>query len=392
VADAVQWADRAREAARRTHAPFFLIAWQAAVASAYAESQQYEDAASCIAQARELSSGTCYACYESLLLLEEAYIAHLQGNCPDADTLLAGALARARSDGTASYLRWMVRGMPLLLARALERGIEREYVHCLLRQWGVKPADQALDEWPWPIRIDVLGTFRVYKDSSLLRYGRKAPHKLMELLKLIAAKGGREVSSEYIIQELWPDVDGDAAEVSFTNALHRLRKLLGHENAIVLRLGRVSLDESVCRLDLWAFHSICKGLQSAASAQSALSLAEEILRLYRGHLLVDEWFAWASEPREKARRGFAEAVTVLGSRLESRCEWDVAANLYRRAIDVDHLAEPFYLRLMICQKALDQRPAAADTYRRLGRTLSIVLGLNPSKEATSVFQSLGARD
>ncbi|MCW5621709.1 MAG: bacterial transcriptional activator domain-containing protein, partial [Burkholderiales bacterium] len=111
---------------------------------------------------------------------------------------------------------------------------------------------------------------------------------------------------------------------------------------------------------------------------------------YRGHLISDESYQWAIEQREKARRGFAECIKTLGQRLEGGAHWEAAVAVYRRAIEVDSLAEPFYLRLMVCLRELGRTGEAQETYRSLRRMLSVVLGLAPSREAHSVFQSLAA--
>lgn len=128
------------------------------------------------------------------------------------------------------------------------------------------------------------------------------------------------------------------------------------------------------------------------SPDSIFAATSELLELYRGHLLGDESFSWVAERREKARRGFARTVTTLGASLEGLGKLEAASALYRRAIEVDCLAEPFYLRLMVCLKALNQRGQAADTYRRLRDMLSIVLGLKPSQESTEAFESLRAQE
>lgn len=156
-ADALQFADRARDAASKTNAPFFMLAWDAALAGVYAETGQFDKAASLIARARQLSSGTCYACYESLILMDEAYLAHLQGDEVARNDFLTKALSCAKSQRTASYFRWMIVGMPILFAEALRLNIEPDYVKSLIRAWKVRSPSQHIRYWPWAVQIDALG-------------------------------------------------------------------------------------------------------------------------------------------------------------------------------------------------------------------------------------------
>ncbi|MCK7497369.1 MAG: hypothetical protein MZW92_46165 [Comamonadaceae bacterium] len=55
---------------------------------------------------------------------------------------------------------------------------------------------------------------------------------------------------------LWPEADGDAAQRAFDTTLHRLRKLLGHERAVVLSEGRLSLNPTVCWVDAWTLERL----------------------------------------------------------------------------------------------------------------------------------------
>jgi LuxR family maltose regulon positive regulatory protein len=65
------------------------------------------------------------------------------------------------------------------------------------------------------------------------------------------AGGARQVGSETLAEWLWPDADGDTAAASFKVSLHRLRKLLGRDDAVLLHDGKVSLNERMCWLDVW---------------------------------------------------------------------------------------------------------------------------------------------
>jgi DNA-binding SARP family transcriptional activator len=60
------------------------------------------------------------------------------------------------------------------------------------------------------------------------------------------------VSSDKLTDELWPDAKGDAAASTLKTALHRLTKLLGHEDAVHVRDGKLFLDPRYCRHNVWA--------------------------------------------------------------------------------------------------------------------------------------------
>ncbi|MCW5622215.1 MAG: hypothetical protein KIS79_14000, partial [Burkholderiales bacterium] len=288
--EAMHSADAALDAAERTGCTFFIVAWNAAVAGVYAEGGRFDAAKACVTRARGRAKGTCYEYFEALLALDEAYIADLEGDTARARLTLSQALSTARAAGSAFFLRWMILGMPYLLAKALQSGVERDFATALIRQWDIQAPSPETPDWPWPVRIRVLGTFEILKNGVTMKYARKAPVRLLQMLELIASRGGHDVSVEYICSQLWPDAEGDAAESAFTNALHRLRKLLGRENALVLRQSRLSFDATVCEIDLCAFRVLCnavrrEGALPATDPDSTLDQVERLFGLYRGHLL-----------------------------------------------------------------------------------------------------------
>ena len=131
-----------------------------------------------------------------------------------------------------------------LCARALEASIEEDYVRGLIQKRGLVPESSPVEveAWPWPIKIFTLGRFEVLRDGEPMRFGRKVQRKPLALLKALIAFGGRSVREELVMDALWPDAEGDAARVALASALHRLRSLLGREQAVVRQEGQLSLD------------------------------------------------------------------------------------------------------------------------------------------------------
>ena len=123
-----------------------------------------------------------------------------------------------------------------LCARALEAGIEVEYVQEIIRRRQLIPSEPPvhLENWPWTLKIFTLGRFGLVKDGKPLQFARKAQEKPLALLKALIAFGGREVHEEQIADALWPEADGDLAHKSVATTLWRLRKLIGYPEAIQL--------------------------------------------------------------------------------------------------------------------------------------------------------------
>ncbi len=199
------------------------------------------------------------------------------------------------------------------------------------------PPVPAPQRWPWPVRIRALGTFAVLIDDGAgVHPSGKAAHRLLELLKALVAAGGVDVPAEQLIDTLWPDAAGDAGWSSLHSAVHRLRRLLRHDEAIVLRDNKLSLDRAACWIDSWEFLDRLSAFEKNAADPQAIVLLSAALALYRGHLLASEGAArWVLVPREAMRRRWLRAVNLVGDLHEQRGMWAEAAEVFRDAVLVD---------------------------------------------------------
>jgi DNA-binding SARP family transcriptional activator len=97
----------------------------------------------------------------------------------------------------------------------------------------------------------------------------------------------------------------------------------------------------------------------------------------------------AASPREKLRSGFLRAVALLGQCYEDCERWEEAVSCYGKGIEADNLAEELYRRLMVCHIRQGREAEALSVYRRCRKTLSSVLGVEPSTETRAIADSLG---
>jgi len=208
--------------------------------------------------------------------------------------------------------------------------------------------------------------------------------------------GGQDVSEELVTDILWPDADGDLAHQSFATTLRRLRKLLGNEKAVLLREGRVTLNDRYCWVDAFAFESLLAQVDAAIlggevrpDETHTANLAEKAIALYKGPFLAGEASRpWAVGMGERMRSKFLRAVGFLGHYRERKGKWAEAIACYRRGLEVDELAEEFYQRLMICHQRNGQVAEAVAAYNRCRQTLSSMLGITPSPETEAILKRI----
>jgi DNA-binding SARP family transcriptional activator len=329
---------------------------------------------------------------EGRLKLFEAYARLKSGQDQAAIDCLRRALQLLAGIAYTSWVTFPPRDFFRLFALALEHRIEPDFVRSLIQTHRPPVPDPVPDAWPWPLRIRALGSFEVQIDDKPLDFGSKPPHKLLELLKAIVAMGNEQVGASALADELWSDAEGDAAQKSLEVNLHRLRKLLGRDDAILVRDGKVSLNPETCWTDVRAFRRRLERLESLpAGSDEQGGPSDEALALYRGHLLAHEKEQhWLLKPREDLRRAWLGLVRAAGERYERAGDWEAATALYHRALAIDPVAEELYRRLMIALKERGDHAQAASTYRQCREQLAAALGVKPSGETERVYRSLNA--
>jgi len=309
-----------------------------------------------------------------------AYAALRQNRVDDAVASLRERLRACRERRYTGFLRQLPQMMAELLALALAHGIEPEFTRALIRERRLEAPSPATIDWPWPLALRTLGDFIVIRDGEPLVSKGKAQKRPLEMLKALIALGGRHVDASMLTAKLWPDAEGDDAKTSFDSGLYRLRKLLDVDGALTLAEGRLSLDDRLVWLDVWAFE------QALDATPPDIDAA---LACYRGHFLGLEAPApWALPLRDRLQARLARAVLARGQALEADKKFAAARTLYERALELDNLAEAVYRRLMVCQRELGDPAGALTTYRRCRELLSIVLGRKPAAETEAIRATL----
>ncbi|MBM3295378.1 MAG: tetratricopeptide repeat protein [Candidatus Aminicenantes bacterium] len=247
----------------------------------------------------------------------------------------------------------------------------------------------------YPLKIFTLGGFEIQLGGKPLFFSARAPEKPLDLLKAVVALGRPSAPVEILEDALWPDAEGDKAAGAFDTTLHRLRKLLDCENALVLRERTLGLDVQCVWVDAREFERLCSDFEAGSSDGSPESLLEYTAKArtyYRGEFLpADKRQAWTVSYREKMRGKWLGLVVKLGRAWEGRGEWERAAELYGQGLDTDDLVEDFYQGLMTCHLQLGNRSRALEIYSRCRKVLDAAWGIEPSEKTEGLYRSLKAR-
>jgi DNA-binding SARP family transcriptional activator len=230
--------------------------------------------------------------------------------------------------------------------------------------------------------------FELTRDGQAIRFTGKAQQRPLDLMKALVVLGGIDVDVQQLTSMLWPDADGAAAKTSFDSTLFRLRKLLDIEHVLALTAGKLSLNKAIAWTDLWSLDATLEQAERVRDAETAQHAARAVLSAYTGPLLASEESPWAAKPRDAIRSRFVRTLTRLGEALEHEHAWVAAAELYRRGLELDNLAEAFYRGLMRALIAMGEQAEALNVFRRCRELLSIVLGMSPAPATERLHQQI----
>ncbi len=302
----------------------------------------------------------------------------------------------SRKQGFVNSPWWRGAAMSRLCAKALDYGIEEEFVRGLIGKRGLLPPSllSAPEQWPWPVRIYTMGRFAlVVNGESVGEHG--VIGRPLLLLKCLVAMGGRDVAPAGIVDALWPDSEGDTGRQVFDTTLHRLRKLLRGKRALVLQEGRLGIDRRYVWLDVWVLErrlgDLERSLQHPTDGRAGADierLTARIFASYHGPFLDGEDGAWAMPCRERLHLRVVTLVESLGRRWGALGDWEQAIVGYQRGTVIDPRVESFYQHLMIAYCANGQPAEAIATYDRCREALRSLLRVAPSAATERILERL----
>lgn len=365
-------------------APFMISTIRIGLAQILIETGLLEEARNHLSNAIQYAVIMKSDLLEHQALLLEAYSWIKSSEEPKAiECLRKGLRIAADNNYLTLNFWWRPQVMAGLFSLALQSRIEVSYVKSVIRRRNIKAESREIDIWPWPIRIFTLGRFEILCDDVPLRSSGKAQHKPLELLKCLCAYGGHAIHQDRLTDILWPDAEGDAAEQALKITLHRLRKLLQHDQAVRLEDRHLSLDADYVWVDCMAFDRVAHhpDMTDRVSLQRALNR-------YRGPFLEGETASWALTCRDRLRAHYMSMAERFGIMLEQEGDWSGAVTCYLRAIEVEPVAESFYRRLMNSYVHLGRRAEALAVYQQCRQSLLTRLRISPCKETQALYQTL----
>ncbi len=334
------------------------------------------------------------AVYEASVLFIEACRARHETRDADYAAHLAGGFAKAREFELVRLFLNLPEDLAVLCADALEREIEPAFVRKLIARRNLAPPVNATSAWPWPVRLQALGIFRLEIDGAPAEAGQRGTDQRLNLLKLLAANGGRALSVQRVIDALWPDAEPDNGRKSFDMALSRLRKLAqreGRDEAFLIQEGKLLAAPALVWIDTAAFLAHADRDVQSMDADRLVRHAAQLVRQYQHGFLEGEAqdIGWQIEPRERYKQRFTRAAGNIAARLVAVGELQTAIDTLERALECEPLAESLVQKLMQAHADAGSRAEVLRIYQRFVRMLQALPGVEASVDTQALARRLG---
>jgi predicted ATPase/DNA-binding SARP family transcriptional activator len=243
----------------------------------------------------------------------------------------------------------------------------------------------------------ILGPLEVSASGERLALGGPKQRALLAILLLNA---DRVVSSDHLVEALWPDKPPAAARHTLEVNVSRLRKTLGASNAgdsaLVTRAPGYVLHVEPGELDLQRFEGLLAQGRRArvdGDAELAARALQEADGLWRGRPLADLEF----EPFARVEVERLEELRLVA--IEERIEADMALGrdgvLVAKLRQLTHehpWRERLHAQLMLALYRSGRQAEALETFGRAREVLVEQLGIEPGAELADLHQAMLVHD
>jgi predicted ATPase/DNA-binding SARP family transcriptional activator len=232
------------------------------------------------------------------------------------------------------------------------------------------------------VEVRLLGPLQVVGDDG----GVVAVNgsRLRALLARLALDAGRVVPADVLLEDLYGEEQPGSPDNALQGLVSKLRRALGHPEAIVHRGGGYALELEPGSVDLVTFERLAaEGRSSHGDGDSARAVSrfDDALSLWRGPALMD--FAYD----EFAQPTIARMVESRAGMLEDRSEALLALGRHHELVsELEPLVSEYPLRerlrtqLMLALYRSGRQAEALRQFQEARRVLGEELGLEPGPE------------
>lgn len=256
--------------------------------------------------------------------------------------------------------------------------------------------------------FELLGSFSYgyVEDGKVNESGTvpKAGRKTRSFLQYLIVHHERNISSEELIEEFWPEHEGVSAD-TLRRMLCKARKLLEEmfpeQRKLLLTLsGCYAWNPEVClELDTKQFENACLEAKRQ-NGEERERLLFQAVSLYKGDFLSANDSDWAMGLRQYYRTLYLDACKAVLPLLGKKEKWIEILGLCEQAYRIDFTVEDFTVCVMEALLAMGHPEQAVEKYEAFRGKMLRELGMPPTNRVEQIYtlaaglrkQNTGASD
>lgn len=249
---------------------------------------------------------------------------------------------------------------------------------------------------PSALQVHMLGELSIHSDNHSLSSNDSRSRKIWLLLAYMICSRHHGVTQEELISQLWGDDDKSANPANALKTMfHRLRTMLSQlegfsgYDLIIRQSGSYAWNTDIpVTLDVDQFEQLCKEAVFAKEESAKLDTYLQALSFYQGDFLPRfSTEPWVIPLAAYYHNLYLQAIEFALPRLEAQGRMAEAAELSRKAVEIDPYNEPLYRSLMRELMALGDQQGAVAVYDTISNLLFTNFGVMPSEETRALYRT-----
>jgi DNA-binding SARP family transcriptional activator len=250
------------------------------------------------------------------------------------------------------------------------------------------------------LRIHFLGDLEIWRDGQVVPTDAWPSRKVRRLLGILVTHRHRTVSTDELIEWLWPDLGLESARNSLWVAVSHLRRVLepgevrrGRSTFVLTEPPGYRFDAAgQCQIDVDAFlDRVHAGQEQQRRGEwtAALDAYLAAHALYRGdYLAQDRYEDWAIPTRERLREIFLEIKGNLADCHLTLGRYHEALDQARQVLDDDPCRESAWRLVMETCYRQGEQDRALRAFERCRAILAKELGVEPLPETLALRERI----
>lgn len=235
------------------------------------------------------------------------------------------------------------------------------------------------------LKIKCLGDFSIgWEGEEPIKWRSR---KTQEAAAFLIHNIDKVISSEVLLDAVWPDTDQENGSHLLRNAVYYIRKALRDYGVTDKELSiqnRYCLTVRDADLDIDIFRRQYERIPNDAE----LKWYNECISRYTGEYFAGNGWLWAEQERESLLRMYLRVVCLAAGLLSQRHDYAAAEEHLLKALAEEPYEESLILQLLELYGQTGERVKAARLYKKYCDMVTRELGCYPSEEITKKFRGM----